>query len=229
MQDIKELIKYEYENGNSIRVLAEKYNQKVGTIKSWISREKWVKKKENVATSKKKNATIRRNHLKKVANDKDLQIKKDLINNIPEKEIKEKYGIKKTKYYNLKKSIREIQIEKSRQVLTEIADERYSDLKNQLLDLDEEKRKLKELFFKTGINDVEVIKQIELRLKLLKEFEKEIYKGGQIIGLYRQSEIEEQLEKEKLEKAKLEKDESEKEIEMMELLRNITNKVEKDE
>ena len=43
--DIKELIKYEYENGTSIRALAEKYNQKVGTIKSWISREKWVKKK----------------------------------------------------------------------------------------------------------------------------------------------------------------------------------------
>lgn len=98
-----------------------------------------------------------------------------------------------------------------------------------MLDLDEEKRKLKDLFFKTGINDVEAIKQIELRLKLLKEFEKEIYKGGQIIGLYRQSEIEEQLENEKFQKAKLEKDESEKEIEMMELLRNITNKVEKDE
>lgn len=63
----------------------------------------------------------------------------------------------------------------------------------------------------------------------MKEFEKEIYKGGQIIGLYRQSEIEEQLENEKFQKEKLEKDESKKEIEMMELLRNITNKVEKDE
>ena len=44
-ENIKELIKYEYENGTSIRVLAEKYGRKVGTIKSWVSREKWIKKK----------------------------------------------------------------------------------------------------------------------------------------------------------------------------------------
>ena len=44
-ENIKALIKHEYENGSSIRVLAEKYNQKVGTIKSWLSRERWIKKK----------------------------------------------------------------------------------------------------------------------------------------------------------------------------------------
>lgn len=45
-EDIKLLIKTEYENGTSISTLAEKYNQKVGTIKSWISRGKWIKKRE---------------------------------------------------------------------------------------------------------------------------------------------------------------------------------------
>ena len=53
-EDIKLLIKTEYENGTSISTLAEKYNQKVGTIKSWISRGKWIKKKRIEQPSEKK-------------------------------------------------------------------------------------------------------------------------------------------------------------------------------
>ena len=86
-ENIKLIIKNEYENGTSIRVLSEKYNQKIGTIKSWISREKWIKKKENTATSKRKNATTKRNHLKVVANNKETQIKSDIINNLSKKEV----------------------------------------------------------------------------------------------------------------------------------------------
>lgn len=147
-EDIKLLIKNEYENGTSMSVLSRKYDINLSSIKKWSSQGNWIKKKQNKISKNKSNRTKNSNQNKTVTLSKEIQIKKDLINNIPEKEIKEKYGIKKTKYYNLKKSIREIQIEKSRQVLTEIADERYSDLKNQLLDLDEEKRKLKELFLK---------------------------------------------------------------------------------
>ena len=202
--NIKELIRYEYENGTSIRVLSEKYNQKVGTIKSWISREKWVKKKENTATSKRKNATTKRNHLEVVANDKETQIKSDIINDIPKEEILEKHGIKKSTYYNKVKSVREIQIQKSQSVLTKIADENYKDLKEQLLELENEKRKLKEKFLEIGLDDDETLKRINTRLKVLKEFEKEIYKGGQIVGSYRQAELETELENESIQKEKLE-------------------------
>ena len=203
-ENIKLLIKNDYENGTSIRVLSEKYNQKVGTIKSWISREKWIKKKENTATSKRKNATTKRNHLEVVANDKETQIKSDIINDIPKEEILEKHGIKKSTYYNKVKSVREIQIKKSQSVLNKIADENYKDLKEQLLELENEKRKLKEKFLEIGLDDDETLKRINRRLKVLKEFEKEIYKGGQIVGSYRQAELEMELENENIQKEKLE-------------------------
>lgn len=202
-ENIKLLIKDEYENGTSIRVLAEKYNQKVGTIKSWISREKWIKKKENTATSKKKNATTKRNHLRVVANDKEIQIKSDIIDDVSKHKVMAKNGISERTYYRKKQSVRVIQIEKSQTILTEITKEKYSDLKTQLSKLEEEKRKLKEKFLEIGLEDDETLKRIKERLKVLKEFEKEIYKGGQIIGIYRQAELETELENENIQKEKL--------------------------
>ena len=203
-ENIKLLIKDEYENGTSIRVLAEKYNQKVGTIKSWISREKWIKKKENTATSKRKNATTKRNHLRVVANDKETQIKSDIIDDVSNREIMAKNGISERTSYRKRQSVRVIQIEKSQTILTEITEEKYSDLKTQLSKLEEEKRKLKKIFLEIGLEDDETLKRIKERLKVLKEFEKEIYKGGQIIGIYRQAELETELENENIQKEKLE-------------------------
>lgn len=203
-ENIKLLIKNEYENGTSIRVLSEKYKQKVGTIKSWISREKWIKKKENTATSKRKNATTKRNHLRVVANDKETQIKSDIIDDIPKDVIMRKNEISRATYYRKRQSVRAIQIEKSQIILTEITEEKYNDLKEQLLELENEKRKLKEKFLEIGIDDDETLKRINTRLKVLKEFEKEIYKGGQIVGSYRQAELEMELENENIQKEKLE-------------------------
>ena len=242
-ENIKLLIKNEYENGVGVTELSKKYKVSANTINSWKKREKWRKKvapKGNAPNSKKctKNKTG--------ANDKETQIKSDIINDISKEEILEKHGIKKSTYYNKVKSVREIQIEKSQSILTKIADENYNDLKEQLLELENEKRKLKEKFLEIGLEDDETLKRINTRLKVLKEFEKEIYKGGQIVGSYRQAELEEQLvnnelsrnaleiQKERLEieKAKIKNNDdkdSEKEREMIELLKNITEKVEKDE
>ena len=202
-EDIKLLIKNEYENGTSIRALAEKYNQKVGTIKSWISRGKWIKKKENSANIRKKRATKKRNQSKMVANDKETQMKLEILNNVPKKEILQKFSITERTYYNKLKSIREIQIEKSKNLLTQIANKNYKDLEEQLTELEEEKRKLKEKFLKISLEEDEVLRQINARLKTLREFEKEIYKGGQIIGNYRQAELEAELENENIQKKKL--------------------------
>lgn len=68
MEDLKEQIKEAYEHGEgSFQQLADKYNVKVGTIKSWSKRDKdegnqWIK----VATKKKKS----KNQSKKVATKK---------------------------------------------------------------------------------------------------------------------------------------------------------------
>lgn len=203
-ENIKLLIKNEYENGTSMSVLAKKYNVKLNTIKTWSAKEKWVKKKRNTTTKKGTTENIKKQPKKSVVIDKEIQIKSDIINDIPREEILEKHGIKKSTYYNKVKSIREIQIQKSQSVLTKIADENYKDLKEQLLELENEKRKLKEKFLEIGLEDDETLKRINTRLKVLKEFEKEIYKGGQIVGSYRQAELEMELENENIQKEKLE-------------------------
>ena len=200
-ENIKLLIKNEFENGVGVTVLSKKYKVSANTINSWKKREKWRKKvapKGNAPNSKKctKNKTG--------ANDKETQIKSDIINDIPRDEIMAKNGISKRTYYRKRQSIREIQIEKSKTVLTEIANENYKDLKEQLLKLEMEKRKLKEKFLEIGLEDDKTLKRINTRLKVLKEFEKEIYKGGQIVGSYRQADLEMELENENIQKEKLE-------------------------
>ena len=245
-ENVKLLIKNEYENGTSMSVLSKKYNVGLSRIKKWSSEEKWIKKKQNKVTKNKSNRTKKSNRNKTVTLSKETQIKSDIINDVSKNEIMAKNGISERTYYRKKQSVRKIQIEKSQSILTEIADENYNDLKEQLLELENEKRKLKEKFLEIGLEDDETLKRINTRLKVLKEFEKEIYKGGQIVGNYRQAELEEQLvnnelsrnaleiQKERLEieKAKIKNNDdkdSEKEKEMIELLKNITEKVEKDE
>jgi hypothetical protein len=203
-ENIKLLIKNEYENGTSMSVLAKKYNIKLNTIKTWSAKEKWIKKKRNTTTKKGTTKSSKKQPKKTVVIDKETQIKSDIINDIPREEILEKHGIKKSTYYNKVKSVREIQIKKSQSILTKIADENYNDLKKQLLELENEKRKLKEKFLEIGLEDDETLKRINTRLKVLKEFEKEIYKGGQIVGNYRQAELEMELENENIQKEKLE-------------------------
>ena len=220
-ENIKLLIKNEFENGAGVTELSKKYRISANTINSWKKREKWQKKvapKGNAPNSKKR--TKNRNG----ANDKETQIKKDIFDNVPREEITEKHGIKKTKYYDIKKSVRQIQIEQSEKVLNEIATQKYNNAVERLKRITEEKEKL----------------------ELLKEFEKDIKVNARVISDYRQAELEEQLvnnelsrnaleiQKERLEieKAKIKNNDdkdSEKENEMIELLKNITEKVGKDE
>ena len=243
-ENIKLLIKNEYENGTSMSVLAKKYNVKLNTIKTWSAKEKWVKKKRNTTTKKGTTENSKKQPKKTVVIDKEVQIKSDIINNTTKEEIAEKHGIKKTKYYDIKKSVRQIQIEQSEKVLNEIATQKYNNAVERLKRIIEEKEKLETRILET--TDKEEMSMIKQKLELLKEFEKDIKVNARVISDYRQAELEEQLvnnelsrnaleiQKERLEieKAKIKNNndkDSEKENEMIELLKNITEKVGKDE
>ena len=243
-ENIKLLIKNEYENGTSMSVLAKKYNVKLNTIKTWSAKEKWVKKKRNTTTKKGTTENSKKQPKKTVVIDKETQIKSDIINNTTKEEITEKHGIKKTKYYDIKKSVRQIQIEQSEKVLNEIATKKYNNAVERLKRIIEEKEKLETRILET--TDKEEMSMIKQKLELLKEFEKDIKVNARVISDYRQAELEEQLvnnelsrnaleiQKERLEieKAIIKKDDdkdSEKEKEVIQLLRNITKKVENNE
>ena len=201
-EDIKLLIKTEYENGTSI-----KYTQKVGTIKSWISRGKWIKKKENTATSKRKNATKKCNQSKMVANDRDLQIKSDIINNIPKKEVMKKYDISEVTYYRKAKSIRQARIEKTEQYLERISESVYPDLETILENTEKAKRNLIVKSIKeigSEETDVKKIQEYNKAFNSINQMANNIIRTGKMLTPYEILEIEQQLVNEELLQEKLE-------------------------
>ena len=101
--NIKELIKYEYENGTSMSILSKKYNIGLSRKKKWSSEGKWVKKKQNKVTKNKSNRTKKSNQKQMVTLSKETQIKSDIINNLTKKEIIEKNDISESTYYRNKK------------------------------------------------------------------------------------------------------------------------------
>jgi len=138
-ENIKLLIKNEYENGAGVTELSKKYKVSANTINSWKKREKWQKKvapKGNAPNSKK------RTKKQSGANNKETQIKSDIIDDVPRDVVMRKNEISRATYYRKRQSVRVIQIEKSQTILTEITEEKYNNLKIQLSDLEDEKQKL---------------------------------------------------------------------------------------
>ena len=130
-------------------------------------------------------------------------------------------------------------MEATEQQAQKIIEEVYADLPDFLKNIAVAKRNTAIRIVK-AINNTDtsdkLISQLDKKLALIIKTEKELMRTGKMLTTFELLDIETQLVDEnikneylQLEKAKLEKDESEKEVEMMELLRNITNKVEKDE
>lgn len=216
-EDIKLLIKTEYENGTSIRVLAEKYNQKTGTIKSWISREKWTKKKENTATSKRKNATTKRNQLKKVANEKEINIQRDILEGKSKQEIMSKYGISERTYSRKTKNARELRKERTEKYLENIVDEVYKgDIYKILKNTEVAKANLiikttNKLSGKEEI-DIKKIQEYEKAYQTIKKMGMDLMRTGKMLTPYELLEIDQQLSNEELQLEKIEVEKSKNKI-----------------
>lgn len=215
-EDIKLLIKTEYENGTSISTLAEKYNQKVGTIKSWISRGKWIKKKENSATIRKKSATKKRNQSKMVANENEIKIQQDILNGMPKNEVMEKYGIKKSAYYKKAKNIRQIRQERTEEYLERIVDEVYKgDIYKILKNTEVAKANLiikttNELSSKE--TNIKKIQEYEKAYQTIKKMGMDLMRTGKMLTPYELLEIDQQLSNEELQLEKIEVEKSKNKI-----------------
>ena len=202
-ENIKLIIKNEYENGTSMSVLSKKYNIGLSRIKKWSSEGKWVKKKQNKVTKNESNRTKKSNQKQMVTLSKETQIKSDIINNLSKKEVIEKNDISESTYYRNKKSVRAIQIEQSEKILRFIAEEKYSDAKERLIKISEQKEELEKKLLDLSIDEKEKMQLIMTRLSLLREFEKEIKNGARVINDYRRADLEQQLENENLIREKI--------------------------
>ena len=134
-KDVKEIIRIEYENGKTMQFLADKYGVKIGRIKTWSFTQKWIKKKPNEKTKPKrkpkrkpKSNKVKPNQKIEKSNNVEIELTKDILNEMPRQEVMDKYGIKKSAYYVKKKSISELILERSEMYLRKASEFAYPDV-----------------------------------------------------------------------------------------------------
>ena len=206
-ENIKLLIKQEYENGTSMSVLAKKYDTNISNIKKWSFQEKWIKKKQNKVTKKGIAKTKKSNQNKMVTLDKDIQIKQDILNSVSKKEIMDKHGIKKSAYYEREKSVRELRLSKTEKYLDSIIEMVYPDLEDLLTSTEKVKRNLFIRTVKEVSNDVINFKRVDDYNKtfdIIRNMSSEIMKTGKIVNTNILMDIEQQITNEDIQKERLE-------------------------
>ena len=209
-EDLKLLIKNDYENGKTMQFLADKYGVKLGTIKTWSFTQKWIKKKPNNQTKpkkKSKNQKVKPNQENEKSNNVEIELKKDILNEMPRQEVMDKYGIKKSAYYVKKKSISELILERSEMYLRKASEFAYPDAQELLQKIKIKKRNillggLQSISLDT-LNKSEQ-ETLSKALANITKIENEIMKDLGIVSIYKQIETDNQINDINIQKEKLE-------------------------
>ena len=206
-EDKIKLIQLDYENGKSISELSLLYGVSQGTIKYWSSNNRWVKKKQNQPTKKptnrkKKNKT---NQKKVVGKTKDIQIKQDILSDVPKEVIMEKHGIKKSAYYVKEKSIRELIKNRNTMLLENVSNKLIANKQEKLEEIKETKLNLiASINEAIAKREIQAVKSLNELLALIIKAEKELYKELRLKVTYEEAEFEKQLAEEETQRNRLE-------------------------
>ncbi len=207
-QDLRELLRKEYENGAGITELCRKYNQSINTVKSWKKRDGWKKKQINApltnAPPKKKSAP----KMKKGAIEKEIKIQQDILNGKSKQEIMSEYGISERTYSRKTKNARELRKERTEKYLEKIVDEVYKgDIYKILKNTEVAKANLiikttNELSSKEETN-IKKIQEYEKAYQTIKKMGMDLMRTGKMLTPYELLEIDSQLTSEELQQLKL--------------------------
>ena len=207
-QDLRDLLRKEYENGAGITELCRKYNQSINTVKSWRKRDGWKKKQINApltnAPPKKKSAR----KMKKGAIEKEIKIQQDILNGKSKQEIMSEYGISERTYSRKTKNARELRKERTEKYLEKIVDEVYKgDIYKILKNTEIAKANLiikttNELSSKEETN-IKKIQEYEKAYQTIKKMGMDLMRTGKMLTPYELLEIDSQLASEELQQLKL--------------------------
>ena len=216
-QDLRELLRKEYENGAGITELCRKYNQSINTVKSWKKRDGWKKKQINApltnAPPKKKIAPSRQ----KGANEKEIKIQRDILEGKSKQEIMSEYGISERTYSRKTKNARELRKERTEKYLEKIVDEVYKgDIYKILKNTEVAKANLiikttNELSSKEETN-IKKIQEYEKAYQTIKKMGMDLMRTGKMLTPYELLEIDQQLSNEELQLEKIEVEKSKNKI-----------------
>jgi len=210
-ENIKLLIKNEYENGAGVTWLSKKYKVSANTINSWKKRENWKKK-----VAPKNNEPKKNKRTKKItgAIEKEIKIQQDILNGKSKEEIKSEYGISERTYYRKSKNARQLRLERTEKYLDKIVEEVYPDLETLLKNIEISKRNiiinvLKEV---KGTNDIKKINDIKKAYDNLKAMGNDLIRTGKLLTSFELLEIDSQLTSEELQHEKIEVEKSKNNI-----------------
>nr|DAR69358.1 MAG TPA: transposase [Caudoviricetes sp.] len=216
-QDLRELLRKEYENGAGITELCRKYNQSINTVKSWKKRDGWKKKQINAPLTnvppKKKSAP----KMKKGAIEKEIKIQQDILNGKSKQEIMSEYGISERTYSRKTKNARELRKERTEKYLEKIVDEVYKgDIYKILKNTEVAKANLiikttNELSSKEETN-IKKIQEYEKAYQTIKKMGMDLMRTGKMLTPYELLEIDQQLSNEELQLEKIEVEKSKNKI-----------------
>jgi putative pbsx phage terminase small subunit len=198
-ENIKLLIKNEYENGAGVTELSKKYKVSANTINSWKKREKWQKKvapKGNAPNSKKctKNKTG--------ANEIEIQIQRDILEGKSKQEIMSEYGISERTYSRKTKNARYLRKERTEKYLEQIADEVYKGELYRILKGTETAKANLVVRTTKEINsqemDTKKVQEYEKAYTTIKKMGNDLMRTGKMLTAYEVLEIDRQLAEEEM-------------------------------
>lgn len=198
-----------------LKKLADKYGVPEGTVRRWKS-EHLRKNKTNVRNKKRTNAER--------LNERDIQVKKDILNDVPREEVMAKNGISERTYSRKEKSIRQLRLEKTEKQLDEIIEKVYADMSDMLKNIEISKRNLvirmaKEIS-KDETLDAKRLQIIDKAYITIKKMGNDLMRTGKMLTAYEVLEIDRQLAEEEISREKLEIEKSKTNID------KIDNKIE---
>ena len=182
----------------TLKKLADKYGVPEGTVRRWKS-EHLKKNKTNVRNKKRTNVER--------SNERDIQIKKDILSNIPKEEVMRKNEISNATYYRKEKNIRQLRLEKTEKQLDDILSKVYSDLGDVLKNVEISKRNLvirmaKEIS-KDETLDAKRLQIIDKAYVTIKKMGNDLMGTGKMLTAYELLEVDKQLSEEALQQEKL--------------------------
>ena len=201
-KDVKELLLNEWQllggvnaPKGSLKKLADKYNINDNTVRRWKAEHL----KKNITNDRKKQTN------KQTAKSRDIQIKKDILNDLPLKEIMARNGVSERTVQRKGQSIRELIKNRNTTLLENVSNKLIANKQEKLEEIKETKLNLiASINEAKAKREIQAVKSLNELLALIIKAEKELYKELRLKVTYEEAEFEKQLAEEETQRNRLE-------------------------
>ena len=201
-KDVKELLLNEWQllggvnaPKGSLKKLADKYNINDNTVRRWKAEHL----KKNITNVRKEQTN------KRTAKSRDIQIKKDILNDLPLKEIMARNDVSERTVQRKGQSIRELIKNRNTTLLENVSNKLIANKQEKLEEIKETKLNLiASINEAIAKREIQAVKSLNELLALIIKAEKELYKELRLKVTYEEVEFEKQLAEEEAQRNRLE-------------------------